>query len=70
VGPEKGGRYSYLFYEDLTRAAFHKMRALNSNARVHLCWSINGQLRFKLSNSITVQRVSSVFDSVDKIIAS
>jgi uncharacterized protein YoxC len=70
VGSEEWGRYSYPFYEDPTRAAFQKMRALNSDTRVHSCWSINGQLRFKLSNSITVQRVSSVFDSVDKIIAS
>jgi hypothetical protein len=70
VGSEDGGRYSFPFYEDLTRAAFHKMRALNSNSWVQSCWSISGQLRIKLANSNTVKQVQSVFDSVDKIIAS
>jgi hypothetical protein len=67
-GSEEGGRYSFPFYEDLTKAAFTKMRALNSDPRVHSCWSINGQLRIKLANSNSVKRVYSVFDSVDKII--
>jgi hypothetical protein len=70
VGSEEGGKYSYPFYEDLTKAAFLKMRALSSDPRVLSCWSINGQLRFKLTESSTVQRVHSIFDSVDKIIAS
>jgi hypothetical protein len=72
AGSEEGGRYSYPFYEDLTKPTFLKMRALNSDPRVLSCWSINGQLRFKLanSNSNTVQRVQSIFDSVDKIVDS
>lgn len=69
VGSEEGGRYSFPFYEDLTKANFQKMRALNSDPRVTSCWSINGQLRLKLASSDIVKRVYSVFDSVDKIIA-
>jgi hypothetical protein len=68
VGSEEGGKYSYLFYEDLTRATFLKIRALNSDSRVDSCWTINGQLRFKLANSSTVSRVASIFDSVDKVV--
>jgi hypothetical protein len=68
VGSEEGGRYSYPFYEDLTKAAFLKMRALNSDPRVTSCWSISGQLRIKLTSSNAVKRVHSVFDTVDNII--
>jgi uncharacterized coiled-coil protein SlyX len=70
VGSEEGGRYSFPFYEDLTKATFLKMRALNSDQRVLSCWSINGQLRIKLTGSGTVKRVGSVYDSVDSIIGS
>ncbi len=67
AGSEEKGMYSYPFYEDLTKTACTKMRALNNDPRVHSCWSINGQLRIKLANSNTVKRVYSVFDTVDKI---
>lgn len=68
VGSEEGGKYLYPFYEDLTKLTFLKMRALSNDPRVSSCWSINGQLRIKLASSGAVKRVSSVLDSVDKII--
>jgi hypothetical protein len=70
VGSEEGRRYSYPFYEDLTKAAFLKMQALNSDPRVHLCRSINSQMRIKQANSNTVKCVYSVLDTMDKIIDS
>jgi hypothetical protein len=70
AGSDEGGRYSFPFYEDLTKATFLKMRALSSDQRGTSCWSINGQLHIKLASSGIVKRVGSVFDTVDKIIAS
>jgi hypothetical protein len=57
------------FYEDLTRDNFLKMKALAADQRVTACWSVGGQLRFRLSTSPeVVHRVKSVYDSVDAII--
>jgi hypothetical protein len=64
----EGGRYSFPFYEDLTKIAFTKMRAISSHSNVQACWSVNGQLRFKLADSDTVRKVISVFDSVETIV--
>jgi hypothetical protein len=66
--PEGRGRYSFPVFEDLTRANFLKMRELALHDKVQSCWSINGQLRFKLNNSPNVYRVKSVFESADQII--
>lgn len=67
-GPDGRGRYSYPVYEDLTRANFLKMRELALNDKVQSCWSINGQLRFKLNNSTTIHRVKSIFEPTEQIL--
>jgi hypothetical protein len=67
-GPDGRGRYIFPVYEDLTRANFSKMRELSLNERVQSCWSINGQLRFKMTNSPTIHRVVSVFESTEQIL--
>jgi hypothetical protein len=67
----RGPRMQFPFYEDLTRDNFLKMKALAADQRVTACWSVGGQLRFRLANSPeTVRRVKSVFDSVDTILSS
>jgi hypothetical protein len=66
----RGPRMLFPFYEDLTRDNFLKMKALAADQRVTACWSVGGQLRFRLSNSPeVVRRVKSVYDSVDKILS-
>jgi hypothetical protein len=67
-GPDGRGRYSFPVYEDLTRANFLKMREMSLNDRVQSCWSINGQLRFKLVNSPTIHRIASVFEPTEQIL--
>jgi hypothetical protein len=67
-GPDSRGRYTFPVYEDLTRANFLKMRELAQHDRVQSCWSINGQLRFKLTSSPTIHRVTSVFEPTEQII--
>jgi hypothetical protein len=67
-GPDGRGRYSFPVYEDLTRANFLKMQEMSLNDRVQSCWSINGQLRFKLVNSPTIHRIASVFEPTEQIL--
>jgi hypothetical protein len=62
-------RYMHQIYDDLTRANFHKMRAISDDARVDQCWAVNGQLRFKLVNSQEIRKVHSIFDTIDDIIS-
>ena len=67
-GGEKEGSLCFPLFEDLTRTTFLKMRALATHKDVKACWSINGQLRYKLNDSDIVRKVSSVFDTVEKIL--
>ncbi len=63
------GRYSYPFFEDLTKLNFGKMRALAVHPRVDACWSTGGQLRYKLKDNTTVFRVSNILDTVENILS-
>jgi len=58
------------FYEDLTTTNFLKMRAIANDPRVMACWSVAGQLRFRLNNEERVHKVSNVYDTTDNIISS
>jgi hypothetical protein len=68
VPSDKRPRYAYPFYEDLSAATFKKMKELQADPRVDSCWSINGQLRFKLTGSEGVKRVNQIMDPIDSII--
>ena len=63
------GRYAYPIYEDLTRINFNLMRELSSREEVLACWSVAGNLRYRLKNDTVVRKVKSVFSSVDSILA-
>jgi hypothetical protein len=65
---DKRPRYAYPFYEDLSAATFKKMKELQADPRVDSCWSINGQLRFRLTGSDVVKRVSQIMDPIDSIL--
>jgi hypothetical protein len=68
--PSRGPRMQFPFYEDLTRDNFLKMKALAADQRVTACWSVGGQLRYRLvSSPEVVRRVKSVYDSVDVILS-
>ena len=68
-GFEGRGRYAYPLYEDLTRAAFMKMRAISQDSRVKSCWSIKGQIKFILhSNVKEIKKVSSLLEPLDTIL--
>ena len=61
---EKEGSYCFPFYEDLTKANFVAMRAISDHKDVQSCWSINGQLKFKLIGSTVVKKVKSIYDNL------
>ncbi len=44
------------------------MRQLNTDPRCKACWSVNGQLRYKLNNSDAVLKVPALFNSVDELL--
>ena len=62
------GGYCFPMYEDLTRTTFQKMRAISQHEDVQSCWSINGQLRFKVKGSDEVRKVVSIFDTVEQML--
>jgi hypothetical protein len=65
---ELRGKYKYLIFEDLTRLTFNKMRAISQREEVESCWSVSGQLKFKLKNDPAVRKVKSIFANIDDII--
>jgi archaellum component FlaC len=68
-GFEGRGKYAYPLYEDLTRAAFKKMRAIADDERVKACWSVKGQLKFVLHKSPNdIKKVVSLLDPLDTIL--
>lgn len=64
----KQPRYAYPFYEDLPTATFKKMKELQADSRVETCWTINGQIRYRLAGSDQVKRVKQSLDSIDTIL--
>ena len=68
-GDPERERQLFPFHDDLTRSAAHKMAELQADPSVQACWSVNGQLRFKLKDSEHVKKVKSVFDSVETILS-
>lgn len=72
VGKSQGtrlARYAYPFYEDLTTATFKKLKELQADSRVESCWSVNGQLRYRLVGSEQVRKVKQTLDSIESILS-
>ena len=66
---ERAESYCFPFYEDLTKANFLMMRSIGAHKDVQSCWSVNGQLKFKMVDSSIVKKVSSIYDTVENIIS-
>jgi len=67
-GAERACRYKYPLYDDLTQANLAKMCAISQDDRVQACWTVNGQIKFKLKGSEVVKKVSSIYDDLDVIL--
>jgi hypothetical protein len=61
-------RMCYPFYEDLTRATFKQLMSIQQHERVVSAWTVSGVVRFKIQNSETVYKVSSIYDKVEDFI--
>ena len=57
----------YPFYEDLTRATFKQLQAIKAREDVSSAWTVSGVIRFKVKDSDTVYKVSSLWDTVDSL---
>jgi hypothetical protein len=69
TGPNsRPAKLAYPFYEDLTTANFKKMQAIAQDNKVLSCWSVAGQLRFRLHGEERVRKVLNIYATVDDII--
>ena len=67
--PGELGRFTFPFHEDMTALNYKKMKAIGADERVAGCWSINGQLRYRLVvKPDETRRVVSVFDPIETIL--
>lgn len=68
-GPNnRPAKLAHPFYEDLTTANFKKMRAIAQDSKVLSCWSVAGQLRFRLHGEDRVRKVLNIYATVDDIL--
>jgi uncharacterized protein YoxC len=65
---ERTGRHLYPLYDDLTRANYMRMKTIGQDERVQACWSVGGQIRFRLQDSEAIRKVTSILDPLDKIL--
>jgi len=63
------GSIGFFINEDLTPTTFKALRALQNDERVDKAWSVDGRLRFVLSNDPDrkVIKVKNVFDPTSSI---
>ena len=68
AGPGWTGRHLYPLYDDLTRTNYVKMKSISQDERVQACWSVGGQIHFRLVDSDVVKKVISIHDPIEKIL--
>jgi hypothetical protein len=61
-------RMKYPFYEDLTKATFKQLKAIQADPRVTSAWTVSGSIRFKVQDCDNIYKVATMYDSVDDII--
>jgi hypothetical protein len=61
---DRAGRMKFPFYEDLTRATFKQLKAIQADDKVTAAWTVSGVIRFKIENSEAVYKVSNIYDTI------
>jgi hypothetical protein len=61
-------RMRYPFFEDLTRASFKQLKTIQADERVVSAWTVSGVIRFKVDGDDSINKVSTIYDTVDDII--
>ncbi len=66
----KAGRrtFKYPIYEDLTKDTYNLLQALLKDERTGPVWTVSGNILYKLAGETTIKKVSSIYDSVEKIL--
>lgn len=62
-GPDGRRDFVFPFFEDLTRDNFNQLQAFKKSARTSAVWTINGQIRYRIVDSTTVKKVTSLSDT-------
>jgi hypothetical protein len=60
--------YMYPIYEDLTKDTHSLLQALLKDERTGPVWTVSRNIRYKLAGDTAIRKVSSVYDSVEKIL--
>jgi hypothetical protein len=61
---DRAGRMKFPFYEDLTRATFKQLKAIQADEKVTAAWTVSGIIRFKIENDEAVYKVTNIYDTV------
>ena len=56
-------------FEDLTKDTYSTLKGLADDARTGAVWTINGNIRYKLSGETEVRKVSNIHDSIETILS-
>jgi hypothetical protein len=56
----------YPFYEDLTKATFKQLQAIQADPCVTSAWTVSGCIRFKVQDCDNIYKVATMYDSVDE----
>jgi hypothetical protein len=52
----------------LTKDTYNLLQALLKDERTGPVWTVSGNIRYKLAGETTIKKVSSIYDSVEKIL--
>jgi hypothetical protein len=66
-GQAKPARMKHPFFEHLTSATFRQLKSIQSCQEVLSVWTVGGVIKFKLKDSDTIYKVSTIFDTVESL---
>ena len=58
----------FLIFEDLTKDTYSTLKGLADDARTGAVWTINGNIRYKLTGETEVRKVANIHDSIEDIL--
>jgi hypothetical protein len=62
-------RPAYSIFEDLTGITFRQLKEFKKSENVQSAWTVNGTIKFKLINSDTIHKVSSIHETIDDFLS-
>jgi hypothetical protein len=66
-GQPKPARMKFPFFEHLTNTTFRQLKSIQNHQDVLSAWTVSGVIKFKVKNSETIHKVSSIFDTVESL---